>query len=191
MDNKLIIEDILLKMNYDLSKTLTENKEFINEQGSADININRKNQEQLSQSSETIKQQLRPGEVNVSNEYMKVPGHIAISSPGNTYIWIPKESKYTLFSGSKDDFKYMDWSQVKKIPTYEQLITLLKPGTLKSFTTPSGERYFYVPKIHPEFGDLKLSGYINADGQRYVSPKVEDTRAPWQKFLDDYDYHSN
>jgi hypothetical protein len=32
MDKKLIIEDILLKMNYDLSKTLTENKEFINEQ---------------------------------------------------------------------------------------------------------------------------------------------------------------
>ena len=186
MDKKILIEDILLKMNYDLSKTLTENKEFINEQGSADININRKNQEQLNQSSETIKQQLRPGEVDVSNEYMKVPGHIAISSPGNTYIWIPKESKYTLFSGSKDDFKYMDWSQVKKIPTYEQLITLLKPGTLKSFTTPSGERYFYVPKIHTEFGDLKLSGYINANGQRYVSPKVDDTRSSWQKFLDDY-----
>jgi hypothetical protein len=32
MDKKLIIEDILLKMNYDLSKTLAENKEFINEQ---------------------------------------------------------------------------------------------------------------------------------------------------------------
>jgi hypothetical protein len=32
MNKKLIIEDILLKMNYDLSKTLTENKEFINEQ---------------------------------------------------------------------------------------------------------------------------------------------------------------
>jgi hypothetical protein len=32
MNKKLIIEDILLKMNYDLSKTLAENKEFINEQ---------------------------------------------------------------------------------------------------------------------------------------------------------------
>lgn len=32
MTKKLIIEDILLKMNYDLSKTLTENKEFITEQ---------------------------------------------------------------------------------------------------------------------------------------------------------------
>jgi hypothetical protein len=32
MDKKILIEDILLKMNYDLSKTLTENKEFINEQ---------------------------------------------------------------------------------------------------------------------------------------------------------------
>jgi hypothetical protein len=32
MEKKLLIEDILLKMNYDLSKTLTENKEFINEQ---------------------------------------------------------------------------------------------------------------------------------------------------------------
>jgi hypothetical protein len=32
MDKKLIIEDILLKMNYDLSKTLAENKKFINEQ---------------------------------------------------------------------------------------------------------------------------------------------------------------
>ena len=32
MENKILIEDILLKMNYDLSKTLTENKEFINEQ---------------------------------------------------------------------------------------------------------------------------------------------------------------
>jgi hypothetical protein len=31
MDKKILIEDILLKMNYDLSKTLTENKEFINE----------------------------------------------------------------------------------------------------------------------------------------------------------------
>jgi hypothetical protein len=186
MEKKLLIEDILLKMNYDLSKTLTENKDFINEQGSADININRKNQEQLNQSSETIKQQLRPGEVNVSNEYMKVPGHIAIASPGNTYIWIPNESKYRLFSGSKNDFNYMDWSQVKKIPTYEQLITLLKPGTLKSFTTPSGERYFYVPKIHPEFGDLKSAGYKNANGQWYVSPKVEDTRSSWEKFLDEY-----
>ena len=166
-----ILNEILLRMRYDSSKTLSENKEIILEQGSADININRKNQEQLSQSSETIKQQLRPGEVDVSNEYMKVPGHIAISSPGNTYIWIPKESKYTLFSGSKDDFKYMDWSQVKKIPTYKQLITLLKPGTLKSFTTPSGEKYFYVPKINPEFGDLKLYGYLNVDGQRYVLPK--------------------
>ena len=32
MDKKILIEDIILKMNYDLSKTLTENKEFINEQ---------------------------------------------------------------------------------------------------------------------------------------------------------------
>jgi len=32
MNKRLIIEDILLKMNYDLSKTLTENKDFINEQ---------------------------------------------------------------------------------------------------------------------------------------------------------------
>ena len=32
MEKKILIEDILLKMNYDLSKTLTENKEIINEQ---------------------------------------------------------------------------------------------------------------------------------------------------------------
>lgn len=32
MENKILIENILLKMNYDLSRTLTENKEFINEQ---------------------------------------------------------------------------------------------------------------------------------------------------------------
>lgn len=32
MEKKILIEDILLKMNYDLSRTLTENKEFINEQ---------------------------------------------------------------------------------------------------------------------------------------------------------------
>jgi hypothetical protein len=32
MEKKILIQDILLKMNYDLSKTLTENKGFINEQ---------------------------------------------------------------------------------------------------------------------------------------------------------------
>jgi hypothetical protein len=180
-----ILRDILLKMNYDSSKTLYENISLL-EQGSSDINIDRLNKQQLSQAPETIKQQLQPGEVDVEHIYMRVPGHIAMSSPGNTYIWIPKESKYRLFTGSKDDFKYMDWSQIKKVPTYEQLISLLKPGTLKSFITPTGERYFYVPKIHPEFGDLKPAGYKNANGEWYVSPKVEDIRTSWQKFLDDY-----
>lgn len=189
MKNKILIEDILLKMNYDLSKTLTENKNFVVEQAIGyEQYLDRKNQQELNQGAEPAQpKQLRPGEVKLENEYMTVPGHFPIATPFNGYIFIPNESRYTLFNGTENLTKLYNYpSDVAKRPTEEKLKSILKTGTLKSFTTPSGERYWFIPLVGKDFGDLVYGGYRTLNGAQYQTPKVEDTRTDWQKFVDDY-----
>lgn len=182
-----ILKDILLKMNYDLSKSLNENIQKIFEQGSADINIDRQNKLQITQGPEPSQpKQLRPGEVKVENEYMQVPGHFPVLTPFNGYIFIPNESRYVLFDGTENLTKLYSYSDVTKKPTEEKLKSILKKGTLKSFTVPSGEKYWFIPLLGKEFGDLKYGGYKTLDGAQYQTPKVIDTRNDWQKFLDEH-----
>lgn len=182
-----ILKDILLKMNYDLSKSLNENIQTILEQGSADINIDRLNKSQIAQGAEPESpKQMRPGEVKIENEFMQVPGHFPVATPFNGYIFIPNESKYSLFNGSENLTKLYSYENVPKKPTEEKLKSILKVGTLKSFTVPSGERYWFIPLLGKEFGDLKYGGYRTLDGSQYQTPKVEDVRTDWQKFVDNY-----
>ena len=199
MEKKLIIEDILLKMNYDLSKTLTENKDFINEQAIGyEQSLDRKAEQELSQASEKAEIQLRPGEVDVSNEYMKVPGHWALATPYG-YVWVPEGTKYKLFTGNvEEDNKIFDWSSINtefkkngfpcvgKVTPDIVSKQLLKKGTCRVFWLPTGERYYFWWKVN-EFCQLSATGYLNTeDNSWYKSPKVIDTRNSWQKFLDEH-----
>jgi len=199
MEKKILIEDILLKMNYDLSKTLTENKNFVTEQAVGfEQSLDRKNQQELNQAAEKSKQQLKPGEVDVSNEYMKVPGHWALATPYG-YIWVPEGTKYKLFTGNvEEDNKIFDWSGIntelkkKGFPCVGKITPelvskqLLKKDTCRVFWLPTGERYYFWWKVN-EICQLSATGYLNTeDNSWYKSPKVIDTRNDWQKFLDEH-----
>lgn len=178
-EQKQILENVLLMMSYDPSKTLSE-------QGSADINIDRINTQQLQQAPEEEPVKLRPGEVKLKNEYLQVPGHFPIATPFDGYIYIPNESVYSLFSGNENLTKMYNYTDVQKKPTEEQLKNIMKPGTLKVFTVPTGEKYYFIPLLGKEFGDLKYGGYRTVSGVQYASPEVIDTRTSYQKFIDDY-----
>ena len=88
-----------------------ENKKFINEQATGyEQYLDIKSEDELSQASKKSEIKLRPGEVDVSNEYMKVPGHWALATPYG-YIWVPEGTKYKLFTGNiAEDNKSYDWS---------------------------------------------------------------------------------
>lgn len=182
-NTKNLLNEVLLKMKYDLSKTLSEN---ILEQGSADININRINQQQLQQAPEAETKKLKPGEVKLENEYLQVPGHFPIATPFNGYIYIPNESVYSLFTGNENLTKLYNFTNVQKKPTEEQFKSVIKQGTLKTFTTPTGEKYWFIPLLGKEFGDLKYGGYRTTTGLTYKSPEVVDTRTKWQTFIDEH-----
>lgn len=186
-----VLNEILLRMNYDSRKTLSENREIISEQASGyERSLERSSKEQISNTSQTNQEvKLKPGEVDITDTFTKVPGHIAMATPdGKGYIWIPSSSKYSLFYIPIQDLNYLDWekSGLRK-PSDEEINSLIKPNTLRSFTTPTGEKYWYLIIYDNETTLYQDGYYATAQGKKYESPKVIDIRTDWQKFLDEHD----
>lgn len=198
MEKNNILKDILLKMKYNPLNTLTENKILVEQPIGYDYALERQAQKQLSQAAEANKLKLRPGEVDVSNEFLMVPGHWALSTPYG-YIWVPEGTEYKLFDGNLEtDTKWYDFTKtdaefkrtgfpcVGKITPQVVQSKLLVKGTCRIFFLPTGEKYIFMWKVS-ETCQLSATGYMNtADGSYYKSPKVIDTRTEWQKFLDEH-----
>lgn len=160
-----VLNEILLRMNYDSRKTLSENRELIFEQS------NISTQQDNLQKSNIV----RPEQLN----------YFAANAVGNTILYIPKGSKVTYFYGRDVDIDYLGEidSQnpnqilvtgsdgVKYKMDKKQLNDILGTKTLRSFTTPDGKKYWFIPMIDSETSTFS-SGYYGNNQEQYQQPKI-------------------
>lgn len=155
-----ILNEILLRMKYDSSKTLTENKKFVFEQP-VDF--------------ESLPETVMPGFVKLSKE-QEIPNWEAIRSPNNKILYVPKGTVVNeLFSSDDWDLGpnsawYTSPSSSLKywlgkdrgglgnsktdswVP--DDFRGVFKIGSVKRFTTPDGQT-FGVRLTHPELAKFK------------------------------------
>jgi hypothetical protein len=162
------LDRIKLMMEYNLSKTFTENlleqkpDELIDKQSTAIQDVRTKNREE--------KEEFLGRNVILKTPYNQVTKSDTIA--------IPKDSKIKKWSESDDISKSMFGSWIgtgwqEYIPKEDYLKKILPSGTLRQFTTPDGVTYISNLKRVTEKPPYEYNfiGYYTKDGQPYQQEK--------------------
>jgi len=209
VNNEDILKDILLKMKYDPSKTLSE------QDGPKFDRVGAPKSSPSASSSSTDywkvgckypDKALQPPSIDgVDGPDAMIQGYCFYPASSNKNsgqvvgVWVPAASEVNWFDVA-DISEYIDqkistkdmnrfWSgftddQIQTIATKNLVI-----GTIHHFNVGSRKVGGYLTKTGGSFdpSDVRYKGlFYTDDGKAYISPKWEDRRSGWDKFVDEY-----
>ena len=209
VNNEDILNDILLKMNYDTSKTLSE------QDGPKFDRVGAPKTYSSASSSSTDywkvgckypdKAQKPPSIDGISGQDVMINGYCYYLASSNKNagqivgVWVPNASDIKWFDvafisefvDQKIEGKDLDsfWSGFTDDQIQSIITSNLVPGTIKSFNVGARNVTGWLTKTGGSFepSNVRYKGLFYTDtGKPYIQPEWEDRRTDWDKLVDDY-----
>lgn len=191
--NEQILRDILLKMSYDVSKTLSEqDNPRLDRIGRTDSNVK----------SEPVKSKEK-GQLSQEDEerfeIWPIPGYKTYYTPkinepkgGLGFMYFPEGTNFSQWKFATPDIFAKAVAEAEKLKleplTAELMQKLFPAGTIRGFILPDGTQYGSRIKIG-DSTNLKwvFGGYVNKDKIPYNPPKASDYMSWWDNIVQNAD----
>lgn len=186
--NEKILNDIILKMSYDPSKTLSENVKnitvsTITEQKEASANVYAI-PGYTTYYGPTVGAYPRP---NTSSFYYFPDGE------NNITFWdsIPLPTDFGTYEKSNEIVR--NWNESGNPPKFDEITAenlgkIIQIGDVRNFRNPNdGKTYHARIRANKDTnGHWVFVGYISNDGTAYVQPNPDDYKSWWEKFVEEW-----
>ena len=205
-----ILKDILLKMNYDSSKTLNENIKEQSVTGAPNYGANDVSPKITQPSVNDIQSVDGKNSTVESKNIYPIPGYKTYYTPkpndpngGQNFIYIPINSNISFRESMTlpsnfpkilnliEEFKK---SKPNSTPYWDDLTAqilnkLFPAGTVKSFTSSIDNKKYHtwIGTNKKDFkGKWVFRGYYTQDGLPYKNPNPDEYKSQWEKFVENY-----
>jgi hypothetical protein len=186
-----ILEQVILRMNYNLSLTSEENINLVKEQTGQGITSVDYNSDQAKQGEQVAGEMKKQQDLKKSFNQKFITLNIPQNSQKIKQIVLPVGTKYYLFkpNDNRVDIFFSSWEQdpekTQSIPQEKDLKYYLPDNTLRSFRLPDG-KYFSIRlrKISNDPPQWSFSWYYTKEGEIYDQSKFIDINEVPRDYLD-------
>jgi hypothetical protein len=186
-----ILEQVILRMNYNLSLTSEENINLVKEQTGQGITSVDYNSDQAKQGEQVAGEMKKQQDLKKSFNQKFITLNIPQNSQKIKQIVLPVGTKYYLFkpNDNRVDIFFSSWEQdpekSQSIPQEKDLKYYLPDNTLRSFRLPDG-KYFSIRlrKISNDPPQWSFSWYYTKEGEIYDQSKFVNISEVPEDYLD-------